>query len=285
MKMPAADDSPRGSEAISPTAHYTAYLWARNGLSHPALITREGRVMYEAMRPLLRISGVLGGPTLESYLLARHRAIDTLLERAIEDGRVSQVIEVACGLSPRGWRFAERHGDRITYIEADLPGMAARKRRALVRIGSLGERHRVEEIDALRDLGPGSLAQIAGTLEPDRGLAIITEGLLGYLDRATMEAVWRRFARELAGFPDGCYFSDLPLGGRASAVVRAFRLALSAFVRGQVHMHFAGAAEATDGLHGAGFARAAVRPAAEILNRPDTDSGARFAHVIEADVR
>jgi len=100
-----------------------------------------------------------------------------------------------------------------------------------------------------------------------------------------VEAVWRRFARELAGFPDGCYLSDLPLGGRTSAVVRAFGLGLSAFVRGQVHLHFAGAAEATDALHGAGFARAAVRPAAEILNRPDTDSGARFAHVIKADVR
>ena len=27
------------SEAISPTAHYTGYVWARNGLSHPALST------------------------------------------------------------------------------------------------------------------------------------------------------------------------------------------------------------------------------------------------------
>ncbi len=285
MKMPAADDSPRGSEAISPTAHYTGYVWARHGLSHPALLTREGRVLYEAMRPLLTISGVLGGPTLESYLLARHRAIDTLLERAIEDGRVSQVIEVACGLSPRGWRFAGRYGERITYVEADLPGMAARKRRALVEIGSLGEHHRVQEIDALRDLGPGSLAQIATTLDPDRGLAILTEGLLGYLDRGTMEAVWRRFARELAGFPDGRYISDLPIGGRTSPAVLAFRLALSAFVRGQVHSHFGGEAEAADALRGAGFARAAVRPATEILNRPDTDPGARFAHVIEADVR
>ena len=285
MKTPAADDSPRGSEAISPTAHYTGYVWARNGLSHPALVTREGRALYEAMRPALTVSRVLGGPTLESYLLARHRAIDTLLERAIEEGRVTQVIEVACGLSPRGWRFAQRYGERITYIEADLPGMAARKRRALVEIGSLGEDHRVQEIDALRDLGPGSLALLAATLDHDGGLAIITEGLLGYLDRAAMEAVWRRFARELSGFPDGHYFSDLPIGGRTSAVVRAFRLALSAFVRGQVHMHFAGDAEAADALHGAGFARAAVRPAAEILNLPNTDPGARFAHVIEAGVR
>ena len=27
------------SESISPTAHYTGYVWARNGLSHPELET------------------------------------------------------------------------------------------------------------------------------------------------------------------------------------------------------------------------------------------------------
>jgi len=51
------------------------------------------------------------------------------------------VIEVAAGLSPRGWRFRRRYGDRLTYVEADLPAMAARKRGALERMGSLGDRH------------------------------------------------------------------------------------------------------------------------------------------------
>lgn len=87
------------------------------------------------------------------------------------------MIEVACGLSPRGWRFAKRYGDRLHYVEADLPEMAARKRAALERIGSLGDYHRVREVDALRDDdGPGSLAAIAAELDHRRGLAIITEG-------------------------------------------------------------------------------------------------------------
>ena len=93
------------SDRISPTAHSTGYVWARNGLSHPELATREGRVLFEALQPAMLASRATGGPTLESYLLARHRAIDALLERAIEAGEVSQVIEVAGGLSPRGWRF------------------------------------------------------------------------------------------------------------------------------------------------------------------------------------
>ncbi len=37
----------RSSDAISPTAHYTGQVWARNGLSHPRLGTREGRVLFE----------------------------------------------------------------------------------------------------------------------------------------------------------------------------------------------------------------------------------------------
>ena len=45
------------------------------------------------------------------------------------------MVEVAAGLSPRGWRFANRFGDRITYVEADLPGMLANKRRILAELG------------------------------------------------------------------------------------------------------------------------------------------------------
>lgn len=140
-----------GSDAISPTAHYTGYVWARNGLSHPALVTTEGRALYGALAPIMRASRALRGPSLEGYLLARHGAIDARLEAVIADHGITQVIEIAAGLSPRGWRFAQRHGDRLTYVDADLPAMAARKRRALARIGSFGDHHQVRDLDALRD--------------------------------------------------------------------------------------------------------------------------------------
>jgi O-methyltransferase involved in polyketide biosynthesis len=100
------------SAAISPTAHYTGHVWARNGLSHPLLDTREGRVLFEARQPAMRISSLVGGPSLEAYLLARHEAIDERLEHAIEHEGVTEVVEIAAGLSPRGWRFASRHVSR-----------------------------------------------------------------------------------------------------------------------------------------------------------------------------
>ncbi len=270
-----------GFDRISPTAHYTGYTWARNGLSHPELSSVEGRILFESLRPVMVVSRALGGASLENYLLARHRAIDALLERAIAEHGITQVIEVACGLSPRGWRFAERHGERITYVEADLPGMAARKRDALRRMGSLGAHHRVEGIDALRDDGPGSLAALAGELRPEAGLAIITEGLLGYLTTDDVHALWRRFAGVASGFAAGRYISDLHIGEVQTTQVRAFRVLLSAFVRGQVHLHFENPAQAREALLAAGYTSAEV-PRASRLARDQGGAGAGMVHIIEA---
>lgn len=271
----------RGSDAISPTAHYTGHVWVRNGLSHPELATREGRVLYASLEPMNRLSRATGGPTLEGGLLARHRVIDKLLADAIETGVVEQVIEVACGMSPRGWRFSERYGERITYVEADLPAMAERKREALRRMGSLGDHHRVIALDALRDGGPGSLAEAAEALDPGKGLAIITEGLLTYLDHESVLTLWRRFAGVAAGFRGGLYLSDLRLSENAGRTERGFYVALSAFVRGAVHMHFANEREAVEALLEAGFERARLHGGDSI---PDGrgDPGAALIHVVDA---
>src|SRR5205807_1792848 len=134
-------------------------------------------------------------------------------------------------LSPRGWRFTERYGDRITYVEADLPDMAEHKRQALERMGSLSDRHRVEDLDALRDEGPGSLQAVAANLDRSEGLAIITEGLLSYLEHEAVLAMWRRFAQELERFPSGFYFSDVAQArGLVAPLVRVFMLGLSVLV-------------------------------------------------------
>ena len=271
-------------DRIGPTAHYTGYVWARNGLSHPELATSEGRILFDSLQPAMLISRATGGPTLEAYLLARHRAIDARLERAIDEAGVTQVIEIAAGLSPRGWRFSKRYGARLHYVEADLPDMAARKRRALERMGSLGERHEVRALDALAEDGPESLAAITADLDEQQGLAIITEGLLGYLPGEAVARLWRRIAAALGDFPAGAYVSDLHLGNVVTPQVRAFRLLLSGFVRGRVYLHFDSAGHAETSLVQAGFARAEIRRAADIID-DGRGPGSRMAHILEASTR
>lgn len=266
----------RGSDAISPTAHYTGEVWRRAGLSHPELGTVEGRLLHASLRPAMALSSALGGDTLEAFLLARHRLIDRLLDARIAAGEIGQVVEIAAGMSPRGMRLSARHPE-LSYVEADLPAMAARKREALRRAGA---GHRVVELDALADEGPQSLAEVAGGLDPSLGLAIVTEGLINYFPRSATDGIWARIAAALSGFSAGVYLSDLHLrSSNAGAVQRVAGTLLGAFVRGQVHFPYADPADALAALQVAGFTEAALHDGSE---SGSTDRGVERVHVIEA---
>jgi len=243
------------SERISPTAYATGYFWYRHGLSHPALATEEGRKVDRIVRPMLGAVQKLGGFSMTALMLARHRGIDAVLGRAIEEGRVGQVIEIAAGLSPRGWDLRRRHGERLRYIETDLPHMVALKKRLLTEGGLLTPGHSVQVLDALADSGADSLATLARTLDPKVGTAIVTEGLMNYLDPQAARGVWRRVARALRPFPHGAYFNDLYLRPRQINVAAgAFGGLLQLFVRGRMHVHFRDEGEVLDTMEDCGFA-------------------------------
>lgn len=271
-------------EQISPTAHYTGYVWFANGLSQPAFATRTGRLMYTALRAPNLLAARAKLPSIDGVLLARHRLIDLRLAQAIDAGEVSQVIEVACGLSPRGWRFRSRYGDRITYVEADLPGMLANKRRILTELGGETDHHYTVEIDALSET---SIGDLCATLDPTRGTAIITEGLINYFDRATITAMWSRFAEALGRFPKGIYFSDIIVEeANRGMLVHGFSYMLAAFVRGRTHLHFADALEVEVELDRAGFDGVALDPRDFTDELPNLElAGAGRVKVIEALAR
>jgi O-methyltransferase involved in polyketide biosynthesis len=278
-----------GSARISPTAHFTGYVWYRNGLGDPALRTRAGRFLVAAFAPIDRAARLAGGPALEDVLLGRHRAIDERLELAVERGEVQQVLEVAAGLSPRGLRFTRRHGHRLFYIEGDLPAMARRKRQALARADEpAGSHHLVVEIDALAEGTPNSLDDVATRFfDPSRGLAIITEGLLNYFERAAVEAMWARFARVLSRYPSGLYLSDLHLAQDMERVrgARAFAALLSVFARGKVHLHYGDSGEAGRALLAAGFAEARFFPAGSTRGNPGAPLPVRILEARTVGVR
>jgi O-methyltransferase involved in polyketide biosynthesis len=273
---------------IGLTAHYTGYTWFRNGLSHPAFATSRGQGLFAFMRPFDVVARRLGSPTVEGLLLARHRAIDAELERAIERGEVGQVVEIAAGLSPRGWHFKQRHGARLRYIEADLPHMAAFKLDLLQRAGLLTAGHEVLPFDATAVAGPLALQTVVARLDARVGTAFITEGLLMYLDRPAVLGLWRHVAEALRGFAGGVYLSDLHLAAdNRSPLVRPFRALLSAAVRGQVQWHFDAAPQALQALREAGFDDAQLLDPREVLaGQPLADpAGAAMVRVITARAR
>ncbi len=253
------------SERISPTAYATGYFWYKHGLSHAALVTPQGKRLDRSFSLLMK---VLGGSVFKNLMLARHTAIDALLIRAIEDGRISQVIEIAAGLSGRGVRMKQRYGDRLTYLETDLPRMAALKRKLLGDAGLLSDKHRVLELNALADDGPQSLATIVKSLDPTAGTVIITEGLMNYLDPAMARDVWQRIARNLKSFPHGLYLADVYFmqQNRGLAAI-VFGSVIQLFVRGRMHIHFESPAHGIGLMRNAGFASADIH---EIRALPET---------------
>ena len=270
-----------GWQRISPTAHYTGYVWASHGLGDPRLATLEGRLLYSLTGLAQTPVGLLGGPRLEHFLLARHRIMDRLLTAEIESGRVGQVVELAAGMSPRGLSYVQAHPG-LTYIETDLPEMAERKREVLDRIGTDSARHRVEAVDVF---GP-ELVRLFDSLDPDTGVAVVTEGLLNYLATSQVEQLWGRLGEQLARFPFGCYVSDLHLDPGPRLADRAFAGVLGLVVLGRVHFHYDDEADAESALLHAGFTEARLHAPREYADElPDMDAaGADRVRVVEGIV-
>ncbi|MDP2228414.1 MAG: class I SAM-dependent methyltransferase [Moraxellaceae bacterium] len=256
-----ADDT--DSSGISFTAFYTGEVWQRHGLSVPFLSSVQGRRLYIAGRPVEWLGKWLIGANNEILLLQRHLIIDDIVRRAIRDEGVTQIVEIACGLSPRGTRFSrEFAGKGLVYIEADLPGMAARKRHLLEKAGELGSAHRVIDINILEQGTTDALETVfARDLDPARKTLVITEGLINYFDYATIHGFWTRLANCLRAFPAGIYVSDLYPNFHWHRFVRiADRLksGLAIATRSHVTLHFDTEADIHDGFRAAGFAQTRV---------------------------
>lgn len=274
------------TSSISFTAHYTGYVWFRNGMSAPAFRTRQGELYYAALWPLEAIGRALVGGNIKDFLLQRHYLMDDLIERAIREDGVTQVLEIACGLSPRGWRFTARH-PQLTYIEADLPDMARRKEQLLRETRALSPRHKVVTCNILVD-GPDSLEQVvAREFDRSQPLLVVTEGLVNYFDLETITGFWRRLQAVLAGFPQGTYLSDnYPLldNHPFHRTLVFLRDLLGAASRSNVTFHFGSDAQMEEHFRALGFSRATVhnpRDHYDRLSIPRT-RGDSFVRVLEA---
>lgn len=256
------NNSNSNSSLISPTAHYTGYTWVRNGLSDNRLATDKGYYLFYSLEPFMILGRWFKAATLEDMLLTRHQLLDKKLEDAIESGRVTQIIEVAAGLSPRGLRFAKKYGDRIKYIEADLPAMVKLKK-SLISFDLSNRHHLMVDVNALQtdDAATDSLLSVARNngFSLDEGTAIITEGLVNYFSQDNLILMWSKFAATLSLFPTGMYISDIHLSGHSTDFkAKAFKLMLSMFVRRSVHNHFKTTDEVVQSLRSVGFAQMAV---------------------------
>lgn len=279
----------RASSAhISPSAHYTGYVWCRHQLADAAFVTGFGRFVHAVLSPVTWAARVGFGLDIEQLLLQRHLQIDARLTAAIEREGVCQVVEIACGLSPRGRRFTARY-PQLRYAEADLPMMAARKRLLLGREGWLGDQHQVHAVDIFVAQGRQSLAALFAELDHSKPVVVITEGLVNYFELALIESFWTRLAEQLREFPRAIYLTELYPDLREHPRYRQLRWGvelIGRLTRGNYPLHYRNDQAIVQGFKQCGFSQVTVfdpSRASQALGLAPS-RGAGLVRVIEARI-
>lgn len=249
---PAKTDSPH--RHISFTAHYTGYIWFQEGISHAALASKKGRWLAKLMSPLENWAELIIGDSMRTTLRQRHLLIDRQLDRFLSVHPNAQVLEIATGLSPRGWRYRQKY-PKLVYVEADLPEMAAAKRQALSQIETPAPR-----IEAVDLFGEG-FQDLLKTFDPKKPLVIISEGLVNYFTKDMLNDLWTRLATGLKQFPIGVYITDLypePVTRRLAKVIWNSSKILKVMSRSAFAFHFTSPAEVISAMQKAGFTQSEV---------------------------
>lgn len=273
------------TSSISFTAHYTGYVWHHHGLSASEFATPQGLLFFTLMKPFEFLARRLVGSNIQTTLLQRHALIDRELDALIAQHPDLQILEIACGLSPRGHRYCQQHAN-ITYVEADLPSMVARKRALLEAMGSLDTRHRMATCNILNESADDSLSHvIAREFSTDKPLVIITEGLVNYFDLAVISCVWQKMAAQLQHFPFGVYLTDIypeVAGHRFAGLIRSANKSLRMVSRSRFTLHFANDTAMQQHFLAQGFSTATVFNPDKETALPVQARGGAIVRVVKA---
>jgi O-methyltransferase involved in polyketide biosynthesis len=117
-------------------------------------------------------------------LEARYKTTDQIIARY----HITQVLEIAAGLSPRGLAMTE--DPNVVYVATDLPEILEQEKAIAESILAKSNIHRPNLYYRIANaLDRESLLQAAIPFRSDKPVAIITEGLLPYLTRDEKETL------------------------------------------------------------------------------------------------
>jgi len=134
-------------------------------------------------------------------LEARYKTTDQIIARY----HITQVLEIAAGLSPRGLAMTE--DPNVVYVATDLPEILEQEKAIAESILAKSNIHRSNLYYRIANaLDRESLLQAAIPFRSDKPVAIITEGLLPYLTREEKEVLASNI-RDLLKQHDGIWIT------------------------------------------------------------------------------
>jgi O-methyltransferase involved in polyketide biosynthesis len=160
---------------VSPTAKLVAHLRAGTDIPYSADIDR----ICEAGKTTEELFGTRESLIWMSALLElRYKSLSELLKREMSKRNIRQVLELACGIQPRGLIMSE--DPNIVYVETDLPDMAEEKRRLIPQLSPDALKRSNYHIEPLNVLNGQDIDRVIPLLG-NEAVAVINEGLLPYL--------------------------------------------------------------------------------------------------------
>ncbi len=181
-------------EKISPTAKMVAQIRTFTDIPYTQEIAAESGA--EKVFQELADGSVESIIPLVPLWEARYKATD----RIIKQIGITQILEIAAGLSPRGLAMTEN--PEIIYVTTDLPEILDEEKKIAEAILSrTGVRRPNLHFLSTNALDRESLARAATIFRMDRTLAIITEGLLSYFSRSEKDTLARNIHELLRTYP------------------------------------------------------------------------------------
>lgn len=236
---------------ISFTAHYTGYIWYKMGISHAVFATSKGKFLAKLVHPLESWAEKFVGGSMRTTLKLRHTMIDEHLTQLIEQHPDLQVLEIACGLSPRGWSFRQKF-PAINYRELDLPDMARIKTEALKTIDTASP-----EVISV-DLFTADFENAFKVFDQSRPLVIISEGLINYFSKDMLQQLLQAMTQYGSSFPELHYLTDIypePVKNRLANIIWSCSKLLKWMSRSAFTFHFVTPDEVQHFFSTAGFGK------------------------------
>jgi O-methyltransferase involved in polyketide biosynthesis len=198
-------------EKISPTALLVTHARQFSDIPYAAEIAEwaDAQTVVENFVP-----GQESTPLHTTILIeARYKMIN----RVLRQFGAAQILELASGLLPRG--IIVTQNPSVTYVESDLPEMLAQKRSLIKEL--IGDRPNLhfEVIDATQR--PNSFPIGADYLDDDKPIAILCEGLLGYLTFAEKERLFANVRETLQHYGGVWITSDFVTKERRQPLLEA----------------------------------------------------------------
>ncbi len=257
---------------ISFTAHYTGYIWYSMGISHPVFATSKGKFLAKVLHPLESWAEKHVGGSMRTTLKQRHSIIDDQLTQLIQQHPDLQILEIACGLSPRSWNVRQKF-PQITYRELDLPDMAKIKTQALQKLDSEAP----EVLTA--DIFTHDFEKIFHTFDSKHPLVIISEGLINYFDKTLLNKLLQGMTEYGQDFTELHYLTDIypePVKNKLANFIWSSSKLLKVMSRSSFTFHFINPPEVQSFFSHAGFNTVDVIQPLSFSQKEDTSNVIHF---------